>query len=118
MRMHSRRSEAAAIALAVLVSIPTLVDGQSGVVERRIHALLAQMTLEEKLGQLLQLDGHADGRYREDHLELARKGLLGSYEHAVDVKERQNVVTADLTIRPGSGREDVTHRNAVNCCHT
>ena len=36
------------------------------------------MTLEEKLGQLQQLDGHADGRYRDEHLELARKGLLGS----------------------------------------
>ena len=41
-------------------------------------ALLSQMTLEEKLGQLQQLDGHADGRFRDEHLELARKGLLGS----------------------------------------
>ena len=47
-------------------------------VERRIDALLSQMTLEEKLGQLQQLDGHADGRFRDEHLELARKGLLGS----------------------------------------
>ncbi|HEV3468117.1 MAG TPA: beta-glucosidase BglX [Pyrinomonadaceae bacterium] len=46
--------------------------------ERRVEALLARMTLEEKLGQLQQLDGHADGRYREEHVELARKGLLGS----------------------------------------
>jgi beta-glucosidase len=47
-------------------------------IEGRIEALLRRMTLEEKLGQLQQLDGHADGRYREEHLELARKGLLGS----------------------------------------
>jgi beta-glucosidase len=47
-------------------------------VERKIDALLAQMTLEEKLGQLQQLDGHADGRYREEHVDLIRKGLLGS----------------------------------------
>jgi beta-glucosidase len=46
--------------------------------ERRVETLLARMTLEEKLGQLQQLDGHADGRYREEHVELARKGLLGS----------------------------------------
>jgi len=46
--------------------------------EQRIDALLARMTLEEKLGQLQQLDGHADGRYREEHAELARKGLIGS----------------------------------------
>ncbi len=47
-------------------------------VEKRINALLAQMTLEEKLGQLQQLDGEADGKYRPEHLDLVRKGLLGS----------------------------------------
>ncbi len=36
------------------------------------------MTLEEKLGQLQQLDGEANGDYRPEHLELVRKGLLGS----------------------------------------
>ena len=51
---------------------------QADEVERKINALLAQMTLEEKLGQLQQLDGHADGRFREEHVELTRKGLLGS----------------------------------------
>ena len=44
----------------------------------RIEALLAKMTLEEKFGQLQQLDGLAEGAYRPEHLELARKGLLGS----------------------------------------
>src|SRR5918993_3807965 len=47
-------------------------------IEKRIDALLAQMTLEEKLGQFQQLDGHADGKYRPEHVELVRKGLLGS----------------------------------------
>lgn len=47
-------------------------------IERKISALLARMTLEEKLGQLQQLDGHADGRYRQEHLDLIRRGLLGS----------------------------------------
>jgi beta-glucosidase len=47
-------------------------------VEGKINALLAQMTLEEKLGQLQQLDGHADGRYRDEHPDLIRRGLLGS----------------------------------------
>jgi beta-glucosidase len=46
--------------------------------ERRINALLARMTLEEKLGQLQQLDGHADGRYRDEHVEMVRRGRLGS----------------------------------------
>ncbi|HXD33344.1 MAG TPA: glycoside hydrolase family 3 N-terminal domain-containing protein [Pyrinomonadaceae bacterium] len=47
-------------------------------VERRIDALLARMTLAEKLGQLQQLDGHADGRFKDEYLELVRKGQLGS----------------------------------------
>ena len=46
--------------------------------ERRINALLARMTLAEKLGQLQQLDGEANGNFRPEHRELARKGLLGS----------------------------------------
>ncbi len=47
-------------------------------VEQRVNALLAQMTLEEKLGQLQQLDGEANGNFRPEHLDLIRKGLLGS----------------------------------------
>jgi beta-glucosidase len=47
-------------------------------VEQRVDSLLAQMTLEEKLGQLQQLDGEANGNFRPEHLDLIRKGLLGS----------------------------------------
>src|SRR5438128_3347347 len=36
------------------------------------------MTLEEKLGQLQQLDGEANGNFRPEHRDLARKGVLGS----------------------------------------
>src|SRR5256886_242889 len=47
-------------------------------IEKEINALLARMTLEEKLGQLQQLDGEANGNFRPEHRDLARKGLLGS----------------------------------------
>ena len=47
-------------------------------VEQRINALVARMTLAEKLGQLQQLDGEANGNYRPEHVEMVRKGLLGS----------------------------------------
>ncbi len=46
--------------------------------EREINSLISKMTLAEKLGQLQQLDGEANGKFRPEHLELARKGLLGS----------------------------------------
>lgn len=66
------------LCLVVTVISPATSAQQQSNIERRIDALLAQMTLEEKLGQLQQLDGHADGNYRLEHLELVRKGLLGS----------------------------------------
>jgi beta-glucosidase len=47
-------------------------------VEKEINSLLARMTLEEKLGQLQQLDGEGNGSYRPEHVDLARRGLLGS----------------------------------------
>lgn len=46
--------------------------------ERKIESLIARMTLAEKLGQLQQLDGEGNGKYRPEHLEIARNGLLGS----------------------------------------
>src|SRR5688572_21467874 len=72
MKLHS----VAAILLLVLSSL--LFAQRPADVEQRVNALLAQMTLAEKLGQLQQLDGEANGNFRPEHLELARKGLLGS----------------------------------------
>jgi beta-glucosidase len=50
----------------------------AGALESRVESLLARMTVAEKVGQLQQLDGEVDGRYRPEHLELARAGRLGS----------------------------------------
>src|SRR6187200_2567290 len=47
-------------------------------IEAQLDSLLAKMTLAEKLGQLQQLVGLADGKYRPEHPDLIRKGLLGS----------------------------------------
>ena len=68
------------ILLLVLVSCFLLPSSHSQQpdVEQRINSLLSQMTLEEKLGQLQQLDGEANGNFRPEHLDLIRKGLLGS----------------------------------------
>ena len=65
--------------LAVLcVFLPTSHSQRPRDVEQSVNALLAQMTLEEKLGQLQQLDGEGNGNFRPEHLDLVRKGLLGS----------------------------------------
>ncbi|MBA2524493.1 MAG: glycoside hydrolase family 3 C-terminal domain-containing protein [Pyrinomonadaceae bacterium] len=60
-------------------------------IESRINALLARMTLAEKLGQLQQLDGHADGRFKDEQPELVRKGLLGSTLNVRGVKNTNDL---------------------------
>jgi beta-glucosidase len=69
-----------ALSCLALIFSPALrpASGQRKDSEREINALIARMTLEEKLGQLQQFDGEANGNYRPEHLELVRKGLLGS----------------------------------------
>ena len=68
-----------AITFALLsLLFTTSTHSQAPNVEARVNALLARMTLEEKLGQLQQLDGDGGGDFRPEHLELIRKGLLGS----------------------------------------
>src|SRR6187401_542858 len=71
-------------------------------VEQRVNALLAQMTLEEKLGQLQQLDGEGNGTFRPEHLELARKGLLGStlnVRGAKQVNQLQHVAVDESRLK-------------------
>lgn len=81
--MMSIRSKfvGAALGIAVLLSLsapPSSHSQKRRNVEAQITALLARMTLAEKLGQLQQLDGEANGNFRPEHLELVRQGLLGS----------------------------------------
>src|ERR1700749_1096513 len=51
---------------------------QGNDIERRVNALVARMTLEEKLGQLQQLGGDIGGHANADLYDLARAGKLGS----------------------------------------
>ena len=77
--MKPARTMSLLLALALIFSIlPVAAQNRQPDIERRINALLARMTLAEKLGQLQQLDGEANGNFRPEHLDLVRKGLLGS----------------------------------------
>jgi beta-glucosidase len=69
---------AAVVFVALVVPASSSRSQQPKDVERQINALLAKMTLAEKLGQLQQLDGESNGTFRPEHPELIRKGLLGS----------------------------------------
>src|SRR5215468_10675074 len=66
------------VTVLIFASTISLSSPPQETIEKRIDALLAKMTLEEKLGQLQTLDGEANGNYRPEHLDLIHKGLLGS----------------------------------------
>jgi beta-glucosidase len=66
------------VACALLAAIAPARSQRRRNVEQQVNALLAKMTLAEKLGQLQQLDGEANGNFRPEHVDLVRKGLLGS----------------------------------------
>ncbi|HKP86931.1 MAG TPA: glycoside hydrolase family 3 N-terminal domain-containing protein, partial [Blastocatellia bacterium] len=77
--MKPARSTCLLLTLLLIAStLPAIASPPQADIEARINSLLARMTLEEKLGQLQQLDGEANGNYRPEHIELIRKGLLGS----------------------------------------
>ena len=81
MRSMRLRFVGSVLAIAVILSLtspPSSHSQRPQNVEARINALLARMTLEEKLGQLQELDGEANGNFRPEHLQMARQGLLGS----------------------------------------
>jgi beta-glucosidase len=71
------------------------------------------MTLEEKLGQLQQLDGAADGRIKPEQLALAAKGLLGStlnVRGAANVNEIQRAAVDSSRLKiPILAGYDVIH---------
>lgn len=82
-------------------------------IERKIDQLLARMTLEEKLGQLQQLDGEANGNFRPEHREMIRRGLLGStlnVRGAARTNELQRIAMSESRLRiPQLFAFDVIH---------
>lgn len=69
---------AVVVAIAVFAPASPSLSQRPKDVEAQIDALLAKMTLAEKLGQLQQLDGEGNGTFRPEHPDMIRKGLLGS----------------------------------------
>lgn len=81
-------------------------------IERKVNALIAKMTLAEKLGQLQILDGEANGNSRPEHFELVKNGLLGStlnVRGAVKVNELQREAMKSRLKIPHLFAFDVIH---------
>jgi len=66
------------VIVAVSCALSLTRAAPADLVDARVEALLSKMTLAEKLGQLQQLDGSADGNFKPEHPDLIRKGLMGS----------------------------------------
>ncbi|HKC11433.1 MAG TPA: beta-glucosidase BglX [Vicinamibacteria bacterium] len=107
----------ASLALGLVLLPGARVGGGEGggpdPVEARLEGLLRQMTLEEKLGQLQQLDGTGDGRIRPEQLALAAQGLLGStlnVRGAANVNEIQRAAVERSRLKiPVLAGYDVIH---------
>ena len=69
--IHFRRI---ASSFVLLLWVAGVAVAQDDAIERRINALIQQMTIEEKAGQLSQYDSLSP-----QTIELAKKGLVGSF---------------------------------------
>ena len=88
------------ITLLLFLSVfPLFAQTKQPDIERKVNTLLAKMTLAEKLGQLQMLDGEASGKFRPEHLEMARKGLLGSTLNVRGAEQSNELQRAALESR-------------------
>jgi beta-glucosidase len=71
-------------AAVLLACVTARADAAPEVTERRVEALLARMTVEEKIGQLGQRNVD-DGRISSDLRDAVKAGQVGSVLNAVDV---------------------------------
>jgi beta-glucosidase len=90
--VHSKISKSIAFLLLLTIFTASSVFAQKrnqADIERKINALIAKMTLAEKLGQLQQLDGDfPTGAGRPEQFEMVKKGTLGS---TLNVRGAKNV---------------------------
>jgi len=98
--------------LLILFAFSISAQTKQADIERKVNALIAKMTLAEKLGQLQILDGEANGNYRPEHLDLVRNGLLGS---TLNVRGAQKV--NELQREAMKSRLKIPHLFAFDVIH-
>jgi beta-glucosidase len=114
MRLKSLKFISCLLLLSIFSTLPVFAQKRNQAdIERKINALIAKMTLAEKLGQLQQLDGDwATGAGRPEQFEMARKGTLGStlnVRGAKNVNELQRAVMESRLKIPHLFGFDVIH---------
>ncbi|HOI28366.1 MAG TPA: beta-glucosidase BglX [Melioribacteraceae bacterium] len=68
----------------LIIFLSSMLAAQNRTVDQRVDSLLSLMTLEEKIGQTVQysggkVTGTKSARPRNEHIELIRKGKVGSF---------------------------------------
>lgn len=86
------------VALGVLV-VSTLRPAKAQDTEARIESILSKLTLQEKLGQLRIVDGHAGGGWKQEHMYLAQRGLLGATFNVRGTEATRDMQEAALSTR-------------------
>ena len=109
MRSHSGLFTALLVALALIGAGPA--SAQRSAADQKIDALLARMTVEEKLGQLNQLS--VDNQPSPEQSDLVRKGLVGSLFNltgAAATRDAQRIAVTESRLRiPLIFGQDVIH---------
>lgn len=84
----------AAILIGSLANAGAVMAEEQAAIEARVESLLAQMTLEERIGQLIQLSNVGDttgplpdDETRRRNMELVKAGMIGSMLNVVGVEE-------------------------------
>lgn len=84
----------AVILIGSLANAGAAMAEEPAAIEARVESLLAQMTLEEKIGQLIQLSNVGDttgplpdDETRRRNMELVKAGMIGSMLNVVGVEE-------------------------------
>jgi beta-glucosidase len=80
----------------IILLITSVSFSQNKTIEQRIDSVLALMTLDEKVGQLVQYSGGWDtgtqtSKPKEGHIELIRKGKIGSLLNVFGAEETKKI---------------------------
>ncbi|HET7749783.1 MAG TPA: beta-glucosidase BglX [Terriglobales bacterium] len=95
--MISRSFRYTAVAVVLLAASAVLAAPQPSInqqIERRIDALLRQMTLQDKIGQLVQYDGD-----KPESATLAKSGRVGSFLNVTGAEKTTELQNAALQSR-------------------
>lgn len=82
--------------ILILFLFSTIILSQTKTIDQRVDSVLSLMNLTEKVGQLIQfsggeLTGTKTARLKEGHIDLIRKGRVGSFLNIFGAENTKNI---------------------------